>query len=173
MKSYRIALNWIVPKLDPCPTSILVPLAGSQVYGLTALGEDNWCDIAGLISSGPIDHLAEIIVDGQKVWPDSGPGLYRSGQPNPVRITVKHYYTAWLYWDNSGFLRRYLRLRVSAGRLQALIRETLEKHASTLPTHKTKGFLPKSALSAPFKSLPLIVLTESIHDSANHYSRKL
>ena len=101
MKTNKTTLRWIVPALDPYTTPELPQVHGCQVYGGAALGEDYSGDIAGLISSEPIDHLAEIIVDGQKVWPDSGPGLYRSGQPNPVRLAIKHYYTAWLYWGTA------------------------------------------------------------------------
>ena len=53
------------------------------------------------------------------------------------------------HWDNCGFLRRYLRLRVSVGHFQELIQETLERDASTRPSQNTDGFLHNSSLSAP------------------------
>ena len=59
---------------------------------------DYFGDIAGVICSGPIDRLCAIMVDGKKVWPDSGAGLDRSGQPNPVQLTITGYGSAWLYW---------------------------------------------------------------------------
>lgn len=59
---------------------------------------DYYGDVAGVICSGPIDRLVAILVDGKKVWPDTGTGLDRSGQPNPVQLTVAGYGEAWLYW---------------------------------------------------------------------------
>ncbi|MCS6243784.1 MAG: hypothetical protein H2172_08015 [Opitutus sp.] len=62
---------------------------------------DYFGDVAGVICSGPIDRLVAILVDGKKVWPDSGTGLDRSGQPNPVQLTVTGYGEAWLYWGTA------------------------------------------------------------------------
>lgn len=101
IKNGRINLHWIVPELYPYATPEFFKVPGSQIYCGAHLGEGYPGGMAGLISSGPIDHLTEIIVDGQKVWLDNGPGLYRSGQANPVRLTIKHDYTAWRYWGNA------------------------------------------------------------------------
>jgi hypothetical protein len=78
-------------------------MGGSSKSGGGAGGgmNDYFGDIAGVICSGPIDRLCAILVDGKKVWPDTGSGLDRAGQPNPVQLTITGYGAAWLYWGTT------------------------------------------------------------------------
>lgn len=73
-------------------------------------------------------------------------GVARLRRSHEFEIEVIHFVE---HWDNFGFLRRYLRLRVSVGRLQTLIQETLERHSRTSPTQNTDGLLHNSSLSGP------------------------
>lgn len=63
--------------------------------------KEYYADIAAVLCAGPVDRLEAIHIDGKKVWPESGPGLDRAGQPNPVAVTVPTHGTVWFYWGEA------------------------------------------------------------------------
>lgn len=70
---------------------------GGQSKGTGA--NNYYGDCAGVVCSGPVDAIMSITADGKTVWSTPG-GLYRTGQPNPVPLTIVGYGLAFFYWGD-------------------------------------------------------------------------